>query len=54
MMGQKPNSGFKRVLLVWLIGLALGIAAGAATAYLLMPVSDPLPPGASLADRLGE
>lgn len=52
-MTQDPKSGFRNVILVWVIGLTLGIGAGAATAYLLMPRTDaPLPAGSSLADRI--
>ena len=36
-MEEKPKSGFRGVVLVWIIGLTLGVAAGAATAMLLMP-----------------
>jgi gas vesicle protein len=36
-MAEKPKSGLRNVVLVWVIGLTLGVAAGAATAMLLMP-----------------
>ncbi len=36
-MAEGPRAGMRNVLLVWVIGLTLGIAAGAATAMLLMP-----------------
>ncbi len=52
-MAEKPKSGLRNVILVWVIGLTLGVAAGAATALLLMPAADgQLPTGSSLADRL--
>jgi gas vesicle protein len=36
-MAERPKSGMRNVILVWIIGLTLGVAAGAATAMLLMP-----------------
>ncbi|MFN3371483.1 MAG: hypothetical protein ACK4Z0_08160 [Sphingomonadaceae bacterium] len=36
-MAEDPKSGLRSVILMWVIGLALGIAAGAGTAMLLMP-----------------
>jgi gas vesicle protein len=36
-MAEQPKSGLRNVILVWIIGLTLGVAAGAATAMLLMP-----------------
>lgn len=52
-MGEKPKTGLRNVILVWVIGLTLGIGAGAATALLLMPdAQGTLPAGSSLADRL--
>ncbi len=39
-MAQEPKSGIRYVILVWIIGLTLGVAAGAATAMLLMPERD--------------
>lgn len=39
-MAHEPKSGIKYVILVWIIGLTLGVAAGAATAMLLMPAKD--------------
>ncbi|MFN7176180.1 MAG: hypothetical protein ACK4MX_04750 [Thermaurantiacus sp.] len=52
MMSEKNTTGLGRVLLVWVVGLALGIGAGALTARLLIPRSSvnvpaempPLPP----------
>lgn len=38
-MTEGPRVGMRNGLLVWIIGLTLGIAAGAATAMLLMPTS---------------
>jgi hypothetical protein len=53
-MADRPKSGLRNVIIVWVIGLTLGIGAGAATALLLMPSAseNSLPPGSSLADRL--
>ncbi|GEM_PF-2076528 len=52
-MAEKPKSGLRNVILVWVIGLTLGVGAGAATALLLMPSGKgELPTGASLADKL--
>ncbi|TPE62232.1 hypothetical protein FJQ54_06800 [Sandaracinobacter neustonicus] len=36
-MEERPKSGFRGAVLVWIVGLTLGVAAGAATAMLLMP-----------------
>ncbi|MGL6043894.1 MAG: hypothetical protein ACRC1J_08210 [Sandaracinobacteroides sp.] len=36
-MAEQPKSGMRNVILVWIIGLTLGVVAGAATAMLLMP-----------------
>jgi len=36
-MSEGPKTGLRNVILIWVIGLTLGIAAGAATAMLLMP-----------------
>lgn len=36
-MAEDPKSGLRSVILMWVIGLILGIAAGAGTAMLLMP-----------------
>jgi gas vesicle protein len=36
-MEERPKPGIRGMLLVWLIGLTLGVVAGAATAMLLMP-----------------
>lgn len=38
-MVEGPETGMRSVLLIWIIGLALGVAAGAATAMLMMPGS---------------
>jgi hypothetical protein len=48
--GQKPR--IRGMLLVWLIGLTLGVLAGAATAMLLMPDTRVAPGGDTIADRL--
>jgi hypothetical protein len=51
-MGERPKSGMRNVILVWIIGLTLGVAAGAATAMLLMPRdSAAAQSGQTLADR---
>ena len=39
-MAHGPKTGMKNVILIWVIGLTLGIAAGAATAMLLMPAAN--------------
>lgn len=39
-MKERPKTGWRGVLLVWIIGLTLGVAAGSATAMLLMPKSE--------------
>jgi hypothetical protein len=36
-MQERPKSGVRGAILVWIIGLTLGVVAGAATAMLLMP-----------------
>lgn len=53
-MQEKPKQGIKGVVLVWIIGLTLGVVAGASTARLLMPArSGEVPPeGASIRDRM--
>jgi hypothetical protein len=51
MEGKRP-SGLRNVILVWVIGLVLGIGAGALTAMLLLPSDAPDLPVESLADRL--
>jgi hypothetical protein len=43
-MSQKNRTGLGRVLLVWIVGLALGVGAGALTARLLIPRSPSLVP----------
>jgi hypothetical protein len=50
-MSEKPKPGLRNVILVWVIGLTLGIGAGAATAMLLMPSQEP---GALHAPSLGD
>ncbi len=50
MMKQGSSSGLGRVILVWLVGLALGIGAGALTARLLIPHSPAAAPGAPAAE----
>lgn len=52
-MGQKPSGRLKNVILVWVVGLTLGVGAGALTAMLLLPSEDQSAPiGESLGDRL--
>ncbi|WP_448580080.1 hypothetical protein [Thermaurantiacus sp.] len=53
-MNRKPQDGLKGVLVVWVIGLALGILAGTVTARLLMLDRDgePPPAGTSIRDRM--
>lgn len=36
-MAEDPRSGLRSVILMWVLGLTLGVAAGAGTAMLLMP-----------------
>lgn len=43
MMRDEKGPGTRSALLVWLIGLALGVAAGAITAKLLLPPRDMMP-----------
>lgn len=50
-MTERPKKGLKGVILTWIIGLTLGVAAGAATAMLLMPSASGSGPVDSLADR---
>ena len=52
-MEDRPKSGMRGVVLVWIIGLTLGVAAGAATAMLLMPSDAPQGSKATISDRLG-
>lgn len=40
-MAKEPKSGIKSVIVVWIVGLALGILAGAVTALLLMQGETP-------------
>ncbi len=52
MSGKRPT-GLKNVILVWVIGLTLGIGAGALTAMLLLPSeAEPPPADSTLADKL--
>lgn len=52
-MQEKRPSGLRNVILVWAVGLTLGIGAGALTAMLLLPSDDSRTiSGPSLADRL--
>lgn len=52
MEGKRP-SGFRNVVLVWVVGLTLGIGAGALTALLLLPAAEEQSMGGeTLADRL--
>ncbi len=52
-MAEGPKTGLRNVILVWVIGLTLGVAAGAATAMLLMPSpNSSAPMEATLADRI--
>ncbi len=52
-MAEGPKTGLRNVILIWVIGLTLGIAAGAATAMLLMPAAAGQNlAGPSLAERL--
>jgi hypothetical protein len=52
-MRHEKGPGSRSAFLVWLVGLALGIAAGAITAKLLLPPRDTLTPPAegSVRDR---
>lgn len=50
-MEERPKPGIRGMLLVWLIGLTLGVAAGAATAMLLMPAGSVASNSQSIADR---
>ncbi len=43
-MRDEKGPGARSAFLVWLIGLALGIAAGAITAKLLLPPRDAITP----------
>lgn len=53
-MERKPQDGLKGALIVWVIGLGLGILAGTATARLLMADRQgEIPPaGTSIRDRI--
>jgi gas vesicle protein len=51
-MKDKSKAGVRGVVLVWIIGLTLGVAAGSATALLLMPSSDAPEAATTLAERL--
>lgn len=50
-MEERPKPGIRGMLLVWLIGLTLGVAAGAATALLLMPGGTISSNSQTIADR---
>lgn len=50
-MEERPKPGIRGMLLVWLIGLTLGVAAGAATAMLLMPGGSVASNSQTIADR---
>ncbi len=39
LMRDNGTSGLVKIILVWIIGLAVGIGAGALTARLLMPLA---------------
>lgn len=47
--GQKPR--VRGMVLVWLIGLTLGVLAGAATAMLLMPSAEVTAGSETIAER---
>lgn len=49
-MTGRPKKGFVNVILVWMIGLTLGVAVGAVTAMLLLPASDMAETPNSVAD----
>jgi gas vesicle protein len=51
-MKDKSKAGLRGVVLVWIIGLTLGVAAGSATALLLMPSNGTTGTAATLAERL--
>ncbi|WP_207790804.1 hypothetical protein [Thermaurantiacus tibetensis] len=53
-MRETRGPSGRTALLVWLVGLALGVAAGVGTAKLLLPARDGgvLPEGQSIRDRL--
>lgn len=52
-MAEKPPGRIKNVILVWVVGLTLGIGAGALTAMLLLPSEGGTPvAGESLGDRM--
>lgn len=51
-MKDKPKAGLRGVVLVWIIGLTLGVAAGSATALLLMPADDKPEGNSTIAERL--
>lgn len=50
-MEDRPKPPIRGMLLVWLIGLTLGIVAGAATAMLLMPPADVAKGSATIAEQ---
>ncbi|MBS3960223.1 MAG: hypothetical protein KGZ61_00070 [Sandarakinorhabdus sp.] len=52
-MMEGPKTGLRNIILIWIVGLTLGVAAGAITAMLLMPGEKGQHPGdLSLADRI--
>jgi gas vesicle protein len=51
-MEERPKPHIRGVLLVWVVGLTLGIIAGATTAMLLMPGSAVSAGSQTLADRM--
>lgn len=51
-MAELRKNGMRNVLLVWVIGLTLGIAAGAVTAMLLLPEAADMDTPNSIADML--
>lgn len=50
-MEDRPKPPIRGMLLVWLIGLTLGIVAGAATAMLLMPADGAAKGSATIAEQ---
>lgn len=53
-MSDEPRKGASSALLVWVVGLILGVAAGVGTAKLLLPARDGErpPAGATVKDKL--
>lgn len=50
-MEDRPKPPIRGMVLVWLIGLTLGVVAGAATAMLLMPRAPEASSSATIAER---